>query len=300
VVVGLLSCAAPAAALIDVDDSRLQTHQVDFQYVEPKDASHVELYATLKKIRILEQLQEFLSPVRLPRRIMIRTQGCDGVKTAKFDSDTITVCYEYFDFILKHVPKMQQQGLTARDALIGPTVDMLLHEFGHALLRVLDIPFFGKEEDVADSVATYLLLTFCKEDSRRLIVGASSLADAETQEEQGKVPEPRDLADAHSLPAQRHFNRWCLAYGADQDLFSDAIENGVLPPNRAKWCRYEWATNSYAFETLVEPYIDRVQKEVVKLKKWFPFEAASPAMMVRPRVFQDSEVEPSKRAPPTE
>jgi hypothetical protein len=193
---------------------------------------------------------------------------------------------------------MEQQGLTARDALVGPTVDMLLHEFGHALVRVLDIPFFGKEEDVADNVATYLLLTFSKEDSRRLIVGASFLADAEVEEERGKAPEPDELADAHSLPAQRHFNRWCLAYGADQELFSDAVERGVLPRNRLKWCRYEWATNSYAFETLVEPYIDRVQKEVVKLKRWFPFESAFPAKMVQPRAAQDARVEPSKRAPP--
>ena len=227
-------------------------------------------------MRVLEQLQEFLSPVRLPRRIMIRTQGCDGKARSSFDIDTITVCYEYFDVILKHLPKIEREGLTPQDALVGPTVDIFLHEFGHALLRVLDIPFFGKEEDVADNVATYLLLTFSKEDSRRLIVGASFFAEAEDVVEKGQSPKPDELADAHSLLAQRYFTRWCLAYGADKDLFSDAVENGVLPPNREKWCRYEWATNSYAFEKLVEPYIDPVQKEVVKLKRWFPFESGVP------------------------
>ena len=294
---GLISCATPVAASIDLEDSRLQTRQIDVEYVAPKNAAHSELYAALRKMRVLEQLQEFLSPVRLPRRIMIRTQGCDGKANSSFDIDTITVCYEYFDVILKHLPKIErEEGLTRQDALVGPTVDTFLHEFGHALLRVLDVPFFGKEEDVADNVATYLLLTFSKEDSRRLIVGASFFADAEDVVEKGKSPKPDELADAHSLLAQRHFTRWCLAYGADKDLFSDAVENGVLPPNRVKWCRYEWATNAYAFEQLIEPYIDSVQKEVVKLKRWFPFESAFPAKMVRPRDAKDAKVEPFKPA----
>ena len=253
-------------------------------------------YATLRKMRLLEQLQEFLSPVRLPRRIMVRMQGCDGKPSASFDTDTITVCYEYVDLIQKQVPKIEREGLTPRDALVGPMVDMLLHEFAHALLRILDIPFFSKEEDVADNVATILILTFAKADSRRLIVGASFFADAEDVVDKGKAPKPDELAAAHSLLAQRHFTLWCLAYGADKELFSDAVENGVLPEHRAEWCRYEWATNSYAFEKLIEPYIDPVQKEVVKLKRWFPFESAFPARMVRPHAPAADKVEPLKRA----
>lgn len=58
--VGFISTATPVAASIDLDDSRLRTHQVDVQYVEPKNASHGELYAALRKMRVLEQLQEFL------------------------------------------------------------------------------------------------------------------------------------------------------------------------------------------------------------------------------------------------
>jgi hypothetical protein len=294
--IGFVCCASPAAASIDLNDSRLRAHQVDFDYVAPKNASHAELYATLRKMRLLEQLQEFLSPVRLTRRVMIRIQGCDGKASATFDTDTITVCYEYFDTILKHVPEIEREGLTRHDALIGPIVDTFLHEFGHALLRILDIPFFGKEEDVADNVAIYLLLTFAKEDARRLIVGASFFAEAEDVVQKGKNPEYDELADAHSLLAQRHFNRWCLAYGADKELFSDAVDNGVLPENRARWCRYEWATNAWAFEKLIEPYIDPVQKEVVKLKRWFPFESAFPARMVRPDAAPGDKVEPAKRA----
>ena len=44
---GFISTATPVAASIDLDDSRLQTHQIDVEYLEPKNASHSELYATL-------------------------------------------------------------------------------------------------------------------------------------------------------------------------------------------------------------------------------------------------------------
>ena len=232
-------------------------------------------------MRVLEKLQEFLAPLRLPIRIMIKIEGCDGVTNAYFDTDTIKVCYEYFEYLMKKSPKMVRQGLTPNDAMIGPTVDVFLHELGHGLVRVLDVPYFGKEEDVADYIATYLLLTFCKDDARRLILGASFIGDAEAMDEQGKAPELRTLADSHSLPAQRYFNRWCMAYGADQELFADAIELGMLPPNRVKWCKYEWQSNEYAFQQLIEPYVDYEMKQKVMAKHWFTFESPVSATMTQ-------------------
>jgi hypothetical protein len=101
-------------------------------------------------------------------------------------------------------------------------------------------------------------------------------------EEQGKAPELRTLADSHSLPAQRYYNRWCMAYGADKELFADAIAIGMLPPNRIKWCRYEWQTNEYAFEQLIEPFIDQPMKQKVAAKQWFMFESPVAAKMNGP------------------
>jgi len=203
-------------------------------------------------------------------------------------------CHEFFT------------GLTPRDAMIGPTIDVFLHELGHGLVRVLEVPFFGKEEDVADYIGTYILLKFCKDDARRLILGASFIGDAEAMEEQGKAPELRTLADSHSLPAVRYFNRWCMAYGADKELFADAIELGMLPQNRVRWCRYEWQSNEYAFEQLIEPYIDQSMKKTVASKHWFMFESPVAATMNAPKQVatgaqpvpaKDAHVEPAKPAP---
>ena len=280
--------AGPASAQIAVDDPRLKTDRFEIEYVPPKNPAHINLYEMLQRARLLETMKEFLSPFRLPVTIKMKVEGCDGVMNATFSMTTIAVCYEYFDFLTKYAPKMARAGLSPRDALIGPSVEVFLHEFGHGILRVLDVPFFGKEEDAADYIATYLLLKFARDDARRLILGASFIADAEAMEEQGKAPEARTLADAHSLPAQRYFNRWCLAYGMDQELFADAIELGMLPAGRVKWCRWEWSTNEDAFKRLVEPYIDQELKAKVKAKQWFTFESSVAATMAKPpRVAAD-------------
>ena len=281
-----LSCAAlfcfPASAQIALDDPRLKTDRILFDYVEPKNLAQSPLYEAMKKTQVLEKLREFLAPLRLPHPIVIKTESC-GIANSYFDNDTIKVCYEYIEYIKKMTPRTVRQGLTPNDQLIGPIADVFLHEFGHAVVRVLDIPFFGKEEDTADYIATYILLMFSDDDARRLLLGTTFLAGAEAKEEQGKTSELNTLADSHSLPAQRFFNKWCMAYGSDQALFADAVELGMLPPHRLKWCRWEWQTNEDAFKRLIMPYVDIELLKKNKDKKWFNFQASAADTMSPPK-----------------
>jgi putative metallopeptidase DUF4344 len=285
-----MSWAAPVSAQIALDDPRLKTDRILFQYVEPKNAVHYPLYEAMKKSQVLEKLQEFLAPLRLPIPIMIKTEGC-GIANSYFDDDTIKVCYEYLEYLKKMTPKTVRQGLTPNDQLIGPIADVFLHEFGHAVVRVLDIPFFAKEEDVADYIATYILLTFSDDDARRLLLGTTFLAGAEAKEEQGKTGELSVLADSHSLPAQRFFNKWCMAYGSDKELFADAVELGMLPAHRLKWCRWEWQTNEDAFKRLILPYVDLEMLKKNKDRKWFKFESPAAATMTPTGVRKEAEAQ---------
>ncbi|TAK49062.1 MAG: hypothetical protein EPO23_06385 [Xanthobacteraceae bacterium] len=253
----------------------LKTNQFDYEYVEPTNPVHRPLYEALKKMQILEKFQEFFSPLRFPVRIKLKVKGCDGVVNAYFWEDAIQVCYEYLDWVMQQAPKSEKLGLTPRDALIGPTVDVFLHEAGHAVVEVLEIPFFGREEDVADYFASYVLLQFAKDDARRLILGASFLSGKEASDEQGKAPEMRILADTHGLPAQRFYSRLCMAYGFDKELFGDVVEMGYLPQSRARNCRYEYQTNETAFKALIMPYIDPDLMKSMKAKRWFQFESSA-------------------------
>jgi hypothetical protein len=272
----LLLSAAPATA--HELKSGLKTGMFDYQYVEPKNPAHRRIYETMKERRVLESFQEFLSPLRMPVRITLKLEGCDGVANATFWDSTIKVCYEYIEYLRSQAPKAQKWGLTVEDSMIALVVDVFLHETGHAVLEDLDIPFFGREEDAADYFASYLLLQFSKSDARRLILGTSFLGDVESIERTTSAGERemraikmQMVADPHSLPGQRYFNRLCMAYGADPVLFADAISVGGLPENRAKHCRYEYETNAHAFSILVAPYIDEKLKQDVMTRTWFNF-----------------------------
>jgi hypothetical protein len=266
--------SAPARSNPTGSSGELKTSQFDIAYVEPKNPAHRPIFEMLKEEQILEKVQALLAPVKLPLRITLKLEGCDGIANATFWEDAIIVCYEYIEYAWNHARLTAASDFSPRDARIGSTVEVFLHEAGHAVLEVLDIPFFGREEEVADYFATYILLQLCKDDARRLILGASFVNGREAAEEQGKVPEPRLLAATHSLPAQRFFNRWCMAYGANPVLFADAISDGMLPQSRAKHCRYEYQTNAFAFNTLIRPYIDEEMKQKVLAARWF----ATPAM----------------------
>ena len=274
--------------------SGLKSHQFTIEYVPPKDPKHTHLYDLLRQRKVLEKFQEFLAPIYLPNPVKLQTIGCDGVVNAHFWKNTVQVCYEYFDWIHQNTPKVSQAGMSPHDAMIGPTVDVFLHETGHAILQLLDIPIFAREEDAADYVALIIMLEFSREDARRLILGASIIAGHDAKQEQEKHPSLRTLADMHSLPAVRYFNRWCMAYGMDPVLFADAIELGLLSPGRASHCRYEYSYNADAFKRLITPYLDPDFVQEVRSRKWFEFD--TPFAQAEPHLKSTVKTAPASTA----
>jgi hypothetical protein len=256
-------------------EATLKTDQVRYLYEEPKNAAHQPIYNRMKEVQFLEKLSEFLSPLRLPRPLTLRLQGCDGQVNSYYWDYNVYVCYEYMESLLKYAPtEVKSNTLTRHDALVGMTVDVFLHETGHAIFDMLGVPFTGREEDVADEFATYIELQFAKEDARRLILGVSFLGREQGQEELASTPQAREFADVHGTPAQRYYNALCMAYGSDPDLYADALTVGHLPQARAKNCRYEYRHFAFAFKELITPYIDQTLLKKVQAQNWFRFDAA--------------------------
>ncbi|MBO0758436.1 MAG: hypothetical protein J2P54_21505, partial [Bradyrhizobiaceae bacterium] len=149
--------------------------------------------------------------------------------------------------------------------------DVFLHETGHAVFDMLEIPFLGREEDAADQFSAYILLQLAKDCARRLILGVAYLGSKQAQQEMEISSELSRFADVHELPAQRYFNVLCMAYGEDPKLFADAITDWHLPETRAKNCKYEYLRFQYAFRTLIQPYLDWELCEKVKLANLLAF-----------------------------
>jgi len=181
----------------------VKTGQVKYEYGEPANAMQQNIHDRLQALQTLERLSEFLSPLRLPRPLTLKVQGCNGQVNAHYWRDQVTVCYEYFDFLLKVAPQMPTpEGLTRFQALAGMTADVFLHETGHAVFDMLEIPFMGREEDAADEFSAYVQLRRSKADARHLILGVAYLGSKQAQQEMASMDQQ---ADVQELPEQSYY-----------------------------------------------------------------------------------------------
>ena len=267
--VALATASGTAIARQARPASNLKPDRIDIRYVEPKSAGHQPLYRLLKERQALEKLRDILRPLRLPHRVLLQTTGCDGISNAFSNEENIVVCYEYIDGIWKNVPeKTTPSGIAPIDALIGPFVDVFLHEAGHVVFNALKIPLFGREEDAADQFSTYIMLRFGKEEARRLVLGSAYQYKGDLSAPSVTIAQQK-LADEHGTPAQRFFNLLCMAYGADPKLFADVVEKNFLPEDRAVGCEREYVQVAHAFNTLLGPYIDRRLARKLH-RRWLP------------------------------
>ena len=248
---------------------RPEPNRIDIKYVEPQSAAYQPLYKLLKEHQTLEKIRDLLSPLRLPHRLLLETRDCEGISNAFSNELGVTVCYEFIDEIWKKAPeKTTPSGIAPIDTLIGPLMDVFLHEAGHAIFAALRIPLFGREEDAADQFSAYIMLRFDKEEARRLILGSAYQYKGDLSSPTVTMKQ-QTFADEHGTPAQRFYNLLCMAYGADPKLFGDVVEKGFLPEDRAVICKREYIQLTHAFETLIGPHIDRRLARKLH-KSWLP------------------------------
>ena len=211
----------------------------------------------MKQGRALEHLQQLLAPLLLPYPLTLKVAGCDGAMNAWYDDEVITVCYELLADILKSAPAQDLPiGVSRADTVIGPVLAVFLHETGHAVFNMLQIPVLGREEDAADQFAAYVMLRLSKDEARKMILGSAYHHTIQMPGPQVTVS--RELfSEEHATPAQRAYNILCTAYGADKKLFADIVEKNFLPKGRAEICEREYEDLSFAMTRLISPHIDK-------------------------------------------
>jgi hypothetical protein len=279
----------PGGPVVDAD--REQLGRIRIEYDAPKNLEHQKLYERLRRNKVLETIQEILSPMRLPNPgLLIKTLGCDGMINSWYNRNdpgdlgpTVHMCYELLDNIFKiTTDENVRPNVTRHDAIVGQFLFWTLHETGHAAFDIFQVPLLGREEDAADLFAAFIMLHFGKDQARRWIEGAAYTSD----EFMADVPWGKNYASVHGLPQQRFYNLICLAYGADPVTFADVTENmtnmmaqkgvlprtqqGVLPKRRAENCAYEFQTFEHAFRDQIRPHLDVDMVQKVLDTAWFP------------------------------
>lgn len=204
----------------------------------------------LREAQLLETVAEYMSStLQPPPAVVTLTVMLCGEGNALYDASTQTIilCYELLDYLVTAFSdEPTEEELTA--AVIGATLFILYHEVGHALTHVFDLPITGREEDVADQLATYLLIKSGEDGASAALSGAIALG------EDGPLDDLA-FADEHSLGRQRLFNVACWIYGSDTEAYVDLPRYGWLPENRAPQCEYEYGQIANSWERLLEPHL---------------------------------------------
>jgi Putative metallopeptidase len=246
---------------------------VQIEYQQPQNPALRPIYERLKKRQVLEQYKEFMSPLRLKRALNVSLLGCNGVINAMHLAGRITYCYELVAAMNSVIADTNVlPGFRREDAVVAGFVSTLLHETGHAIFNLLDIPIFGREEDAADAIAAYVSLQFGQTTARRILTGTAFVWRATELARLKRNPNRRfeDYSDEHGTDAQRFYNTLCIALGSDlverNNTFSDFVS--LLPEGRRGQCVREYLHVKNSFARFVMPHVDPVRMKKVQATEW--------------------------------
>ncbi|MCX2934535.1 DUF4344 domain-containing metallopeptidase [Mycobacterium sp. CVI_P3] len=211
----------------------------------------------LEDNQVLEDLAADINrSLKLPTDIPLHGSQCDEANAFWSPSEkTITICYEDADLGEKIFTQAGDPDPIA--SAIGSEDATFYHETGHMAITLYDLPITGKEEDAADQLAAYLLLTpgddgtvdsesvaAVKDFARAFAASAAARTELSAD----------DMADVHSLDAQRVYNLQCWIYGSNPEANADMVTDGELPEDRAAGCPEEWQQVDHAWSTLLDEH----------------------------------------------
>jgi hypothetical protein len=142
----------------------------------------------------------------------------------------------------------------ATEFLIGNTVFVLAHEFGHAIIRDFNVPILGLEENSADTLAAGVLIlaeravaATPQADSYSRRLGMAAVGNILTWRGGLEVANPDLIYWAqHDLSARRAARILCLLVGSDPARFGWLVAPDLVPEVRAENCPDEWALAEHA------------------------------------------------------
>ena len=284
----VLGCFVPHGPAAAQTPPTLQNDMIDIEYNEPRSAKYKPIYERLKQRKLLEQLETFLSPLKLQGGLVLSLEegdpkACGGPNSYYDGAGRVHLCYSWFYYMDNEVAVERKRppnepfsstslglmpGFSRSEVLVGGAVSVILHELGHALFQIQDIPLLGREEDAADQIAALLMLQYGPRVALTTIKGTYNAwhhMNAERLQSQKGDIKPAQEADEHSIDIQRAFNFLCLAYGKEPATFQELADR-LLPRARKDNCADEYKQAALAFRKTVLPDVDQdMMKEVLKM-----------------------------------
>jgi hypothetical protein len=149
---------------------------------------------------------------------------------------------------LAATPVMADDNLATEDFARSNILAIFYHEFGHALVDILDLPIYGREEDAADNASVLLMETlFDEANAEQMVIDTADAFGAESWEQADDLP----AWGVHGLSEQRYYNTICIFFGGDPDGREDMIHLMGLPQDRAETCEEEYAAVDHSWGTVL-------------------------------------------------
>jgi hypothetical protein len=232
------------------------------------------LQTRLQQRQVLQELAQFLSPLRLPRDLEIKTRDCGTQHHPYVTGGPVTICYELINQIEQAAAKIAPQNPADQQrVLVGSFIEVALHETAHAIFDILQVPIWGRAEDAADRLAALIMVEFGEDMERTAIIGTVELFEYSAKT--GKTWTGSDFADTGSPDAQRYYNYLCIGAAADPLNFGNWMDaewadksKSIIPKDRADDCDHEYQQIRKAFNLRIMPYVDADAVTAVKATQW--------------------------------
>lgn len=214
----------------------------------PATPEYEDFRAGLVANRFLDTIAARLNDsLRIPKDVILATSHCDEPNASYSpEARRVTLCYELF----KALSERFDREVGGEYLVTGTLVFALMHELGHGLIDVLELPTTGREEDAVDQLATILLLNQGPIGDS-LAFGAVGWFATNARSSQ---LDDLALADDHGLDKQRVYNIICWIYGRNPKRYPEVIAEGWLPEHRAEGCPAEYLRLRRSWQQLLAPY----------------------------------------------
>ncbi|MFH1522781.1 MAG: DUF4344 domain-containing metallopeptidase, partial [Patescibacteria group bacterium] len=232
-------------------------------YGETQNPRYAGLNKLLEDSRVFENVADFLNLLFILQKAFPITFKECGFVNAYYSLETkeIVLCDELLENFAQNFIYFVSTEDELDKAITDATFFIFFHELGHGLTDIYNLTYSGREEDVADQLATVALANLGEDGVRAAITGANMFYITSSQIDAGSYP----FWDEHSLNQQRYYNILCWVHGSNPEKYNDFVGIYGLPEERAVRCQREYEKMSEFWDVAIYPYLqEEIKKEMNK------------------------------------